>query len=92
MSARIREPLALMFSDPATCKLLLVQGLDAVGNPHYEFAQLEASEIAIWAKVVQSVGLGANRRFCCQIVGEIVAAADGADNSAGIDMGSAHSI
>jgi tripartite-type tricarboxylate transporter receptor subunit TctC len=46
--------------EPDTKKLLLAQGLDAVGSSQEEFARMYAREIATWAKVVKAVGLQPN--------------------------------
>ncbi len=60
IAVRIQEAVSRMLSEPGTSKLLLGQGLDAVGNSQDEFARLYAQEISRWAKVVKTVGLGAN--------------------------------
>jgi tripartite-type tricarboxylate transporter receptor subunit TctC len=51
---------ARVLSDPATSKLLLGQGLDAVGSSPDEFAKVYADEIRTWAKVVKAVGVQVN--------------------------------
>ena len=60
IAGRIHEVVARVLSDPATSKLLLGQGLDAVGSSPDEFAKVYAGEITTWAKVVKSVGVQAN--------------------------------
>jgi len=57
---KIQEAVARIVLEPETRKLLLGQGLDAVGSPQEEFAATYAGEIARWTKVVQSLGLQAN--------------------------------
>ena len=57
IAVRIQEAVTRIVNDPATDKLLLGQGLDAVGSSQDEFAKLYAAEITTWAKVVQTVGL-----------------------------------
>jgi hypothetical protein len=47
-------------SDAATRKMLLGQGLDAVGNTPDEFARVYAGEVTTWAKVVKAVGVKTN--------------------------------
>lgn len=60
IAVKIQQAVTRMLNEPAASKLLLGQGLDAVGNSQEAFAKLYAGEIATWAKVVQSVGLQAN--------------------------------
>lgn len=60
IAVKIQQAVTRMLTDPAASKLLLGQGLDAVGNSQEEFARLYAGEIAKWAKVVKAVGLQAN--------------------------------
>lgn len=60
IAVKIQQAVTRMLNEPAASKLLLGQGLDAVGNSQEAFAKLYAGEIAKWAKVVQSVGLQAN--------------------------------
>ena len=60
IAGRIHEVVARVLSDPATSKLLLGQGLDAVGSPPDEFAKVYAGEIRTWAKVVKAVGVQVN--------------------------------
>jgi len=57
---KIQEAVARIVLEPETRKLLLAQGLDAVGSSQEEFAAMYASEIAKWAKVVNSLGLQPN--------------------------------
>ena len=57
---KIQEAVARIVLEPETRKLLLGQGLDAIGSPQEEFAALYAAEIARWAKVVKSLGIQAN--------------------------------
>lgn len=60
IAVKIQQAVTRMLNEPAASKLLLGQGLDAVGNSQEAFAKLYAGEIATWAKVVQRVGLQAN--------------------------------
>jgi tripartite-type tricarboxylate transporter receptor subunit TctC len=60
IAVKIQQAVTRMLTDPAASKLLLGQGLDAVGNSQDEFTRLYAGEIAKWAKVVKAVGLQAN--------------------------------
>ena len=57
---KIQEAVAKIVLEPETRKLLLGQGLDAVGSTPDEFGALYAGEIAKWAKVVKSLGLQVN--------------------------------
>ena len=57
---KIQEAVARIVLEPETRKLLLGQGLDAVGSQQEEFAAMYASEIARWAKVVKALGLQPN--------------------------------
>lgn len=57
IAVKLQETIARILNEPATHKLLLAQGLDAVGSSQEEFAKAYAAEISKWAKVVQSVGL-----------------------------------
>jgi tripartite-type tricarboxylate transporter receptor subunit TctC len=60
IAGRIHEVVSRVLTEPATHKLLLGQGLDAVGSSPDEFARVYAGEIRTWAKVVKDVGLKAN--------------------------------
>lgn len=60
IAVKLQEAISRVLLDPATRKVLLGQGLDAVGSSQEEFAKLYAAEISKWAKVVQTVGLRAN--------------------------------
>jgi tripartite-type tricarboxylate transporter receptor subunit TctC len=60
IAVKIQEVVARALSEPATSKLLLGQGLDAVASPPDEFAKVYASEISNWAKVVKAVGAKVN--------------------------------
>ena len=57
---KIQEAVAKIVLEPETRKILLGQGLDAIGSPQEEFAALYASEIKRWAKVVKAVGVQVN--------------------------------
>jgi tripartite-type tricarboxylate transporter receptor subunit TctC len=60
IAAKLHEAISRVLLEPSTRKVLLGQGLDAVGNSPEEFARLYAAEIANWAKVVQSLGMRPN--------------------------------
>ena len=60
IAVKIQEAVSRMLTEPGTSKLLLGQGLDAVGNSQDEFAKLYAAEISKWAKVVKTVGVRVN--------------------------------
>jgi tripartite-type tricarboxylate transporter receptor subunit TctC len=57
---KLQEAVARIVLEPETRKLLLGQGLDAIGSPQEEFAALYSAEIARWGKVVKSLGIQAN--------------------------------
>jgi tripartite-type tricarboxylate transporter receptor subunit TctC len=57
---KLQEAVAKIVLEPETRKLLLGQGLDAIGSSQEEFAALYSAEIARWAKVVNAVGIQAN--------------------------------
>ncbi len=60
IAVRIQEAVSRILSEPGTSKMLLGQGLDAVGNSQEEFAKVYTNEISTWAKVVKSVGVRLN--------------------------------
>ena len=60
IARKIQEAVAKIVLEPETRKVLLGQGLDAIGSPQEEFAALYASEITRWSKVVKSLGIQAN--------------------------------
>jgi tripartite-type tricarboxylate transporter receptor subunit TctC len=60
IAAKLHEAVHRMLLEPDTRKLLLSQGLDAVGSPPDEFAKMYTGEIARWAKVVKEIGLQPN--------------------------------
>lgn len=60
IAVKLQEAISRALLEPATRKLLLNQGLDAVGDSQEEFAKLYAAEISKWAKVVQTIGLHPN--------------------------------
>jgi tripartite-type tricarboxylate transporter receptor subunit TctC len=60
IAVKIQETVSRMLTEPGARKLLLGQGLDAVGSSQEEFARLYAAEISKWAKVVQTVGVRLN--------------------------------
>ena len=57
VAVKLQEAVSRVLLEPSVRKMLLGQGLDAVGSAQDEFAKLYAAEIAKWAKVAQSVGL-----------------------------------
>ena len=54
---KIQESVARILLEPDTRKMLLGQGLDAIGSSQEEFAKMVADETARWAKVVKAIGL-----------------------------------
>jgi tripartite-type tricarboxylate transporter receptor subunit TctC len=60
IAAKLQEAVARIVLEPETRKLLLGQGLDAVGSTPEEFGAVYASEIARWTKVVRTLGLQPN--------------------------------
>jgi tripartite-type tricarboxylate transporter receptor subunit TctC len=54
---KLQQAVAQIVNEPETRKMLLAQGLDAVGSSPEEFGRLYNAEIARWAKVVKAVGL-----------------------------------
>lgn len=60
IAVKLQEAVARILLEPDTRKVLLGQGLDAVGSTQDEFARMFVSEIAKWAKVVKAVGLEPN--------------------------------
>ena len=60
LAVKIQETVSRILLEPDTKKLLLGQGLDAVGSSQEEFAKMYVREIATWAKVVKAVGLQPN--------------------------------
>jgi tripartite-type tricarboxylate transporter receptor subunit TctC len=57
LAVKVQEAVARILLEPETRKVLLGQGLDAVGSSQEEFARLVAEETARWAKVVKQIGL-----------------------------------
>jgi tripartite-type tricarboxylate transporter receptor subunit TctC len=57
---KLQEAIARSLNEPDTRKLLLSQGLDAVGSTPDELAKMYAAEIAKMAKVVKQVGMQPN--------------------------------
>jgi len=60
IALKLQEAIARSLLEPDTRKLLLGQGLDAVGNTPDEFAKMYAGEVARWAKVVKAIDLQPN--------------------------------
>jgi tripartite-type tricarboxylate transporter receptor subunit TctC len=60
IAVKIQETISRVLIEPGTSKLLLGQGLDAVGSSQDEFARLYAAEISKWANVVKAVGMQVN--------------------------------
>ena len=58
--ARLQEAIARALNEPDTRKVLLSQGLDAVGSTPDELAKMYAAEIAKMARVVKQVGMQPN--------------------------------
>ncbi|HXF67081.1 MAG TPA: tripartite tricarboxylate transporter substrate binding protein [Burkholderiales bacterium] len=57
IAVKLQETIARALLEPDTRKMLLAQGLDAVGSTQEEFAAAYASDIAKWAKVVRAAGM-----------------------------------
>ena len=60
IALKIQETVSRILLEPETKKLLLSQGLDAVGSSQEEFAKMYVREITTWAKVVKTIGLQPN--------------------------------
>jgi tripartite-type tricarboxylate transporter receptor subunit TctC len=60
IALKLQEATARALLEPDTRKLLLGQGLDAVGNTPDEFAKMYAAEVTRWAKVVKAIDLQPN--------------------------------
>lgn len=60
IAVKIQEAVSRALNDPGTSKLLLGQGLDAIGSSQDEFARVYAGEITKWANVVKTVGVRVN--------------------------------
>lgn len=60
IAVKLQETVSRVLLEPGARRLLLAQGLDAVGSSQEEFAKAYAAEISKWAKVVQAVGLQPN--------------------------------
>lgn len=60
IAVKLQEEISRVLLAPDTRKVLLGQGLDAVGNSQEEFAKLYAAEIVKWAKVVKTTGVRLN--------------------------------
>jgi len=57
IATKLQETVSRILNEPDTRKLLLGQGLDAVGSSQEDFAKMVAQETARWAKVVKAIGL-----------------------------------
>ena len=57
---KLQETVARILLEPDTRKLLLGQGLDAVGNTPDEFSRMYVAEIAKWRKVAGALGMEPN--------------------------------
>ena len=60
IAVKLQEGVAKILLEPDTRKLLLAQGLDAVGNTPDEFTKMYVAEIGRWRKVARSVGMEPN--------------------------------
>ena len=58
--AKLQETVAHALLEPDTRKLLLAQGLDALGSSQEDFAKLYTDEVLKWPKVVKTIGLQPN--------------------------------
>lgn len=57
IALKLQQAVARALLEPDTRKMLLAQGLDAVGSTPDEFAAIYAADIAKWAKVVRATGM-----------------------------------
>jgi tripartite-type tricarboxylate transporter receptor subunit TctC len=57
IAVKLQEAVARALLEPDTRKMLLSQGLDAVGSTQEEFAATYAADIEKWAKVVRATGM-----------------------------------
>jgi tripartite-type tricarboxylate transporter receptor subunit TctC len=60
IALKIQDTVSRILLEPDTKKLLLNQGLDAVGSSQDEFAKMYTREMTTWAKVAKDVGLQPN--------------------------------
>lgn len=60
IAIKLQETVSRTLLEPDTRKLLLAQGLDAVGSSQEVFARTYSDEIAKWAKVARVIGLQPN--------------------------------
>jgi tripartite-type tricarboxylate transporter receptor subunit TctC len=57
---KMQEAVSRILLDPETKKMLLGQGLDVAASTQEEFAKMYVHEIAVWSKVVKTIGLQPN--------------------------------
>lgn len=57
IAIKLQEAVSKIVLEPETRKMLLAQGLDAVGSSQEEFAKIYLAEFDRWAKVVKAIGL-----------------------------------
>jgi tripartite-type tricarboxylate transporter receptor subunit TctC len=57
IAVKVQQAVSRALTEPSARKLLLGQGLDAIGSTQEEFAKAYADEIQKWAKVVKAVGV-----------------------------------
>jgi tripartite-type tricarboxylate transporter receptor subunit TctC len=60
IAVKLQEAISRALLEPDTRKMLLGQGLDAVGSTPDEFAKMYSGEIVKWGKVVKEIGLQPN--------------------------------
>jgi tripartite-type tricarboxylate transporter receptor subunit TctC len=60
IAVKLQEAISRALLEPDTRKMLLGQGLDAVGSTSDEFAKMYSAEIAKWGKVVKAIDLQPN--------------------------------